>query len=567
MVLIMIMAIAILSLGYVARSDIDLAAGQNTAIRLQLDQLAMSGVEHARGLILNPQDATGEYWTGDTGLQLDTGSQNYYDVTVQQDANDYCNYTLTSSAYRLDGAKRIGGSELTAALRLDPCVGLWTATAGTIPQTFSIAGDVYCVGNLFNQGTIDGDTFSTALSGTGTITGSAQDLIGWSLAWPSIDASYTHPDYSTISIGPGTVSGSNYSTPAIHYCSGDLILGDNVTIEGMLLVDGNLTIAGSSCSITAAKNLPAIYVSGDLTIDDVNALGIQGLVIVDGLVWAGAAASNVQFVGGLFANTSVYQTAPDSSGNNYDLGMYGEPTWRSTGGKDNGALEFDGADDLLADFQGGSYLNGLMAVTVSVWVKSDATGVDRGILYVRDPATTTEDRCLGLRYDQTGIFGGTTSCLKASLETGMGTSTQIESSGGNQTTNWQHLTLVWSSGESLKLYIDGSYDSPSYNAGPVTGWIANADRLLVGNGAYGNLWDGYMDEFRIYNRALDPTEIQQLYLNPGGGSTIGLLVRYKLDEEGPGVQIAANPAAAAIELPDGSPWSPAADAFFKTIER
>jgi len=567
MVLIMIMAIAILSLGYVARGDIDLAAGQNTAIRLRLDQLAMSGAEHARGLILNPQDAAGEYWAGDTGLQLDTGSQNYYDVTVQQDANDYCNYTITSSAYRLDGAKRIGGSELTAALRLDPCVALWTGMAGTIPQTFSIAGDVYCSGTLLNQGTIDGDTFSTAVSGTGTIAGSDQGLADWSLGWPLVNSSYTHPDYSTMSIGPGTVPGSTYSTPAIWYCSGDLILGDNVTIEGMLLVDGNLTITGSNCSITAAKNLPAVYVSGDLTIDDVNALGIQGLVIVDGSVWGGAAASNVQVVGGLFANGSVYQTAPDSSGNNYDLSMYGEPTWRPTGGKQDGALEFDGSDDLLADVQGGSYLNGLMAVTVSVWVKSDVLGVDRGIFYVQDPATAMADRCLGLRYDQIGVYGSTTNCLKASLETGMGTSTQIESSGGNQTTSWQHLALVWSSGQSLKLYIDGSYDSPSYDAGPVMGWIANADRLLVGNGAYGNLWDGYMDEFRIYNRALDPTEIQQLYLNPGGGSTVGLLVRYRLDEEGPGVQITANPAAAAIELPDGSRWSPAADAFFKTIER
>ncbi len=570
-VLIMIMAITILSLGYIARSDIDLAAGQNMSVRLQLDQLATSGLEHARGLILNPQDIAGAYWTGDNRLQLDASSQNFYDVNVVQDPNDYCNYTITSSAYRLDDANQIGLSRLSAVLRLDPCVAFWVGDTSIIPSTFTIKGDVYCNGTLTNQGFIDGDTFSNLFSGSSTGSNKSRDDLLSMLSGPEVDESYSHPDYSTMSIGPGVVSDSTCTPAAIYSCSGDLTLGSNVAIEGMLLVDGDLTIRGNGNNIVAAKNLPALYVSGDLTIDDVNGLSIEGLAMVEGDVWVGADASNVQVVGGLFLDSSPRQTVPDSSGHNHDLRMYGEPTWRSTGGYSDGALEFDGTNDYLQDLNAESYLNGLWALTISLWVKSDVINVDRGIFYTRDPSASTADRYLGLRYDQTGAYGHQSSCIKASIRTGFGPwaeSTQIESSGDVQTTSWQHLVLTWNTGESLKLYINGSYDyPPSHDGGAILGWTGSADKLILGKGAYGNLWDGCMDEVRIYNWALSLSDIQQLYVNPTAGTTIGLIAHYTMDEDGPGVSVVANPAVASIETADEERWSPAAGAFFKTIER
>lgn len=564
-VLIMIMAITMLSLGYIARSDVDLAAGQNMATRIQLDQLASSGLEHARGLILNPQDVAADYWRGDTGLQLDAGSADFYDVNVARDANDYCNYTIQCAAYRLRGGEQTGRSTLSAVLRLDPCIALWTGVATTIPGTVTIQGDVYCNGILTNEGAIEGDTFSDAVSGAGTVAGaglSRDDLV---LTWPSIDAAYTHPDYSTCSIGPGTISGSTCTPAGLWYCPGDLTLGDNVTIEGMLLVNGDLTIRGSGNCIVAARNLPALYVADDLVIDDVTSLDIEGLAMVDGDCWVGAAASDVRLLGGLFLKTSVRQTAPDST-EAHDFYMYGQPTWRPSGGRDAGGLEFDGLDDYLEDPLAGDYLNGLSAITVSVWVKSDVTFQDRGILYTRDPAFATADTCLGLRYDRTAAYSHGSSCIKASLSAGAGY-TQIESTDNVQTTNWQHLVLLWSSGDSLKLYINGSYSPSAYDRGSLSGAITSVTRLTLGNGSYGNLWDGRIDELRIYNRVLDPTEITQLYMNPSGGTTAGLLARYALDQDGPNVKITANPATAAIETADAERWSPAAGAFFKSMGR
>jgi type II secretory pathway component PulK len=63
LVLGIIMAITLLSLGFIARCDVELASGRSLAVRVQMDQMAVSALEHARGLLLNPQDAAGAYWT------------------------------------------------------------------------------------------------------------------------------------------------------------------------------------------------------------------------------------------------------------------------------------------------------------------------------------------------------------------------------------------------------------------------------------------------------------------------------------------------------------------------
>ena len=72
---------------------------------------------------------------------------------------------------------------------------------------------------------------------------------------------------------------------------------------------------------------------------------------------------------------------------------------------------------------------------------------------------------------------------------------------------------------------------------------------------------------RIYDRALDETEIGQIR---AGGSVANLVAQWRLDGPGSRVTIVAEPAKAAIAAwIDGVPqyWSPAADAFFQSIER
>ena len=122
-VLLIVMAVTVLSLGFLSRSDVELACGANMGLRTQNDYLAESGLEHARGLILNPQEIDSNYWSGETRQQLVAGSGDYYDVQVLKLGQ--CNYQITSEAYRESNGQEIGRSRLQAELRLDPCIAFW----------------------------------------------------------------------------------------------------------------------------------------------------------------------------------------------------------------------------------------------------------------------------------------------------------------------------------------------------------------------------------------------------------------------------------------------------------
>ncbi|MCU0915207.1 MAG: hypothetical protein MUC88_11665 [Planctomycetes bacterium] len=307
MVLLLVMFVTVISLGFVARMDTELVCGDNTLLRLQMDQLAHSGLEHAKGLILHPQDVPAAFWaTGAAGQQLAPGSQDYYDVQVAPDGNDpteRCIYRIDCEAYRLDHGQKTGRSRLTARLRLDPCIGLWVGAAGTLWPGVTVYGDVSCAAGLANAGAIDGDVFAPTLTGAGIRTGrlNPQPL---TLAWPPVTAAYTNsPAYQIVPMM--TPVAGTYQPDRIWRHVGNLIIGEPVTIRGMLLVDGNLTIGGNAhgSRMIAPWTLPALYVRGNLEVIGVNGLQIEGLVVVGRNVTV--TASTVTIAGGLFIGDAL----------------------------------------------------------------------------------------------------------------------------------------------------------------------------------------------------------------------------------------------------------------------
>ena len=94
---------------------------------------------------------------------------------------------------------------------------------------------------------------------------------------------------------------------------------------------------------------------------------------------------------------------------------------------------------------------------------------------------------------------------------GADTTLQLESSNDSQTTDWQHLALVWASGQALQLYINGELDSPTFNSGAAAGRLAGYSTMIIGKASKdtaGSSWDGLIDEIRIYNKALTQAEVQ-----------------------------------------------------------
>jgi len=317
-VLFVIMAATLISLGFIAKSDMELACGQNVGLRMQMDYLAQSGLTHAKALITNPQDADTEsagYWAGDNALQIEAGDD-YYDLTVTRDDSDpadRCTYNIQSLAYRLQDAQRTAQSYLNARLRLDPCIAYWAGTNTTVSNTITVNGDIYCSGNLTNLGTINGDVFAISL--TGPAEGKRYDVAEAGVNWPGFSISdftpsyyidsvaYTPQIFDANSVLSSISFGISAGNPAgVVTCNGNLTLAGNVLIEGTLIVNGDLTVQGASNTITSVKNFPALVVNGRLNVAN-GQLSVTGLAQTNTMS-VSAAAANVTISGALFVRDS-----------------------------------------------------------------------------------------------------------------------------------------------------------------------------------------------------------------------------------------------------------------------
>jgi hypothetical protein len=312
-VLFVIMVIAVVSLGFLSRSDVELACGKNMTLRMQMDNLAESGLEHARGLILNPQDVDTEYWTGDERQQLVSGSDDYYDVDVVKLGE--CNYQITCAAYREKNGQSIGRSSVTAELRLDPSIALWCGAGMTISQRITVNGDIYCDGNLSGSGNIGGDVFASGSVTASNVVGRKNEAVAEApVTWPGLQISdfsssyyIGSTSYSTqivdSNVHPvGSFVPSTGNPAGIRYCSGDIKLPGNVNIDGSLVVNGNLEVTGANNVIDAVKNFPALLVAGEVLFEDGAALQIYGLAQIGQRVVIGSGAENVDIdvLGALF---------------------------------------------------------------------------------------------------------------------------------------------------------------------------------------------------------------------------------------------------------------------------
>ncbi|MHC4360569.1 MAG: DUF7305 domain-containing protein [Planctomycetota bacterium] len=132
-VLFIVMAVTIVSLSFLTRSSAELSSGQGMISHSQMGYLAESGIEHARGLILNPSGIdTGSlgYWPGATRQQITSGND-YYDVNVVLDTSypsTEMKYDITCVAYREENGVKTLGSTLTASLKVnvtEPGISVW----------------------------------------------------------------------------------------------------------------------------------------------------------------------------------------------------------------------------------------------------------------------------------------------------------------------------------------------------------------------------------------------------------------------------------------------------------
>jgi hypothetical protein len=176
------------------------------------------------------------------------------------------------------------------------------------------------------------------------------------------------------------------------------------------------------------------------------------------------------------------------------------------------AVDVNGGGDYVEARDPPDYLNGLEALTVCVWVKSDTNDTDKGFIIFEEMGSFTGDK-RDIRYDSDGGMSGRDDVIKCGVQSTDGYQ-EIESSEKVQKTDWQHVAIVWTSGEQVRLYIDGVLDDSYTDQANVGGTLTGYSTIIVGKGCKDDgddeSWAGLIDEVRIYDKALTEAEIQSI---------------------------------------------------------
>jgi hypothetical protein len=176
--------------------------------------------------------------------------------------------------------------------------------------------------------------------------------------------------------------------------------------------------------------------------------------------------------------------AYDSAGEN-DGTVMGDAGWLPQGGKIGGALAFDGADDFVLADSPVELGNG--AFSVCAWIKDGAPGQ-------------------AIVSSQGGVKWLYTNAIDGSLMTDLSelalVGTPLFSDAVVTDGQWHRVCLVWD-GDGRILCVDDERAASE----PLNEVSLPAARLIVGAGGSlepGSLWEGLIDDVRIYNRAVKP---------------------------------------------------------------
>jgi len=178
--------------------------------------------------------------------------------------------------------------------------------------------------------------------------------------------------------------------------------------------------------------------------------------------------------------------------------MAGQDNWRASGS--GVALNFDGTNDYVAT---NVSLAGVF--TVSIWANKRTSGsVGERILWGNTVDADTYIADIGSTY-----------AYVQSDTTGQGKQFVGLLFGNNE---WFHLAVQRDSGNGVRVYKNG-VESSSGSQSVVGTFSLNAlGRYADAAGANAPYqWDGYIDDVRVYNRALTPAEIRLLASRRGIG--------------------------------------------------
>ncbi len=186
----------------------------------------------------------------------------------------------------------------------------------------------------------------------------------------------------------------------------------------------------------------------------------------------------------------------DYSGNSNDGAWNGSTTMNSTGKFGHGVTTTSANYVEVSD---NNSLDTTTEVTIATWLNRDNDDNNDVVVYKGGSATELN---YGLDFS-TSAFVATP---QFKLYNGATVTHTANSSISNST--WTHVAATYD-GEKVRIYINGVLN---YEADETTAMLANTGTLRIGTNSGGSTdFAGVLDETRIYNRALTPEEITNLY--------------------------------------------------------
>ena len=366
--------------------------------------------------------------------------------------------------------------------------------------------------------------FPTEYPGNGTGAGVGHDI--WSLSSPYYDGDImetdrTHagsdqsmPFYYTNTGGVASQIDRRWSTPQDWSANGiqTLVLyfygAQGNTGQLYLKINGTkISYDGDAANLTKARWNPWHVELGSLAVSSVNQLsigvegtGASGMVLLDDIGLYRSAPELVTPVApsaeGLVAHWKLDDgagtTALDSAGNHHGT-IEGIVQWIT--GPLGGALKFD-ALNTYVDCGTGGALDITDVITLSVWVNPMDAGNGE-----HNPYVGKGDHAYAIKHAAGNSFEFYI------YENGWHTVNAPVTNGFND--NWYHLAGTYD-GAQVKLYVNGELGATVDYEGAIA---SSADSVNLGRNSEvtDRLFEGSMDDARIYHRVLSEAEI--LYLS------------------------------------------------------
>lgn len=198
------------------------------------------------------------------------------------------------------------------------------------------------------------------------------------------------------------------------------------------------------------------------------------------------------FSAGMISGNTIH----DSSGNNYDATSANTP--QPAIGKIGQALNFNGSTDYInLPYNTSTDFNSSSRFTVSMWVKARSSGAYRTFI-TNSYGGQTKGFLIG--FDDTGKIRFLTN-----LSSGVTTPDSLPLN------TWVFVTASYNAGN-VRLYLNGNLvNTGSGISLNQSGNIVSFGRICMNEVDARYLFDGVLDEPRIYNKVLTDSEIKQLY--------------------------------------------------------